>query len=452
MNLEFICGLLMIVLFAVAISKRWLAPFVGLSIVPLIFAVIYCVATGQSPLTAFEWAFAGAFGGELTGGTATSAIMILFACTYFTFMMKVGLFDPLIIAIIKLVKGDPLKVMVAATCVAGAVSLDGDGASTVLITTAAFVPLFKQLNMRVGYLAVLIALPTSVFNMMPWGGSFARCISALGLEVPELLAPLVPGLVVVMIYAIGVGFFLGRKERERLGYDPKAAAHVSVEEIEKMCDIVRNNDPEFKRPHLAWFNLIVTLGIMVLLVQGLANSAVLFMAGLGITLVVNLGFNFKIQKNLLDDCLVEGVSVCAMIVASGFLMGILLYSGMGDAIAAVLASIVPAGAARFIPYIIAILGIPLLIFTGPDVFYFGLVPVLAQLAAAYGISATTIGVAAMVSLSTFYCSPLIAWIFLLCSRCEIEFADYQKLLIKFALPAFVIYLVVYTLTGGIAVF
>ena len=37
MNLEFICGLLMFVLFAVAISKRWLAPFVGLSSAPSMF-------------------------------------------------------------------------------------------------------------------------------------------------------------------------------------------------------------------------------------------------------------------------------------------------------------------------------------------------------------------------------------------------------------------------------
>ena len=32
--------------------------------------------------------------------------MVLFACTYFTLMMQVGLFDPLVIAMIKLVKGD----------------------------------------------------------------------------------------------------------------------------------------------------------------------------------------------------------------------------------------------------------------------------------------------------------------------------------------------------------
>lgn len=88
-------------------------------------------------------------------------------------MMQTGLFDPLVIAIIKLVKGDPLKIMVAATLVAAGVSLDGDGTSTVLITTAAFMPLFRQFKIKGAYLALLIALPTSVFNMSPWGGPLA---------------------------------------------------------------------------------------------------------------------------------------------------------------------------------------------------------------------------------------------------------------------------------------
>lgn len=62
---------------------------------------------------------------------------------------------------------------------------------------------------------------------------------------------------------------------------------------------------------------------------------------------------------------------------------------------------------------------------------------------------TAMGVAAMIPLATYYATPLIAWIFILCERCEVEFADYQKSILKVGLPAFLIYVVVFALTGAI---
>ena len=55
----------------------------------------------------------------------------------------------------------------------------------------------------------------------------------------------------------------------------------------------------------------------------------------------------------------------------------------------------------------------------------------------------------MIPLATYYATPLIAWIFLLCDRCEVEFGDYQKSILKFGLPAFVIYVIVFSLTGAL---
>jgi CitMHS family citrate-Mg2+:H+ or citrate-Ca2+:H+ symporter len=447
-------GAILILVFILAIYNKKLSPYVALVLVPIVFGVVYCLVTGTPVLKIFDWITEGVLykvgdKGKVTAGTMKSALMVLFACSYFTLMMQVGLFDPLVIAIIKLVKGDPLKIIVAATLTAAMVSLDGDGTSTVLITTAAFMPLFKQFKIKGIYLAILIALPTSVFNMTPWGGPLARVLSALGLDVTELFPKLLPGMVIVMIYAIVVAYFIGKKERARLGYDPKNAAKITDAEMEKMFDAVRNNDPELKRPKAFWFNLIATVIIMYMLIEGIANSAILFMIGLALALVVNYGFNFKEQKERLAGALEEGTPAAGMILGSGFFMGILNGSGMGSAIATSLGSLVPTGMGNLLPIFVAILGIPGLIFLSSDGYYFGILPVLAKVAAGFGVPAIAMGVGAMIPLATYYATPLIAWIYILVDRTEVEFADYQKAILIVGLPAFVLYVITFILTGAI---
>lgn len=447
-------GAILILVFILAIYNKKLSPYVALVLVPIVFGVVYCLVTGTPVLKIFDWITEGVLyrvgdKGKVTAGTMKSALMVLFACSYFTLMMQVGLFDPLVIAIIKLVKGDPLKIIVAATLTAAMVSLDGDGTSTVLITTAAFMPLFKQFKIKGIYLAILIALPTSVFNMTPWGGPLARVLSALGLDVTELFPKLLPGMVIVMIYAVVVAYFIGKKERARLGYDPKNTAKITDAEMEKMFDAVRNNDPELKRPKAFWFNLIATAIIMYMLIEGIANSAILFMIGLALALVVNYGFNFKEQKERLAGALEEGTPAAGMILGSGFFMGILNGSGMGSAIATSLGSLVPTGMGNLLPIFVAILGIPGLIFLSSDGYYFGILPVLAKVAAGFGVPAIAMGVGAMIPLATYYATPLIAWIYILVDRTEVEFADYQKAILAVGLPAFVLYVITFILTGAI---
>lgn len=104
---------------------------------------------------------------------------------------------------------------------------------------------------------------------------------------------------------------------------------------------------------------------------------------------------------------------------------------------------------KFIPIFTAILGIPGLIFLSSDGYYFGILPVLAKVAAGFGVTSITMGVAAMIPLSTYYATPLIAWIYILIERTEVEFPDYQKGILKIGLPAFVLYIIVFVLTGAI---
>ena len=67
-----------------------------------------------------------------------TAIALVFAVLYFGLMIDAGLFDPLVLRVVKSVGGDPLRVAVGTAIVALVVSLDGDGATTVLVTVGAF--------------------------------------------------------------------------------------------------------------------------------------------------------------------------------------------------------------------------------------------------------------------------------------------------------------------------
>ncbi|MDF2929477.1 MAG: citrate transporter, partial [Anaerospora sp.] len=103
-------------------------------------------------------------------GVISGASLILFAVLYFGVMLKAGLFDPLCIYFIKKAKGDPLKITMATVMVASMVTLDGDTTTTIVVCTAAFLTLYKRMNMKLSYLAILITMPIGIFNQLPWGG------------------------------------------------------------------------------------------------------------------------------------------------------------------------------------------------------------------------------------------------------------------------------------------
>ena len=73
----------------------------------------------------------------LSGVTALAptGVMLVFAILFFGLMIDVGVFDLMIGAIVRVVHGDPVRIMVGSALFALLVSLDGDGATTYMITT-----------------------------------------------------------------------------------------------------------------------------------------------------------------------------------------------------------------------------------------------------------------------------------------------------------------------------
>ncbi|HWR40461.1 MAG TPA: hypothetical protein VN611_13260 [Patescibacteria group bacterium] len=83
--------------------------------------------------------------------------------------------------------------------------------------TAAFVPLFKQMGLKLSNLAMLIILPCGLGNCLPWGGPLARAAAVLNLEVNDLFVAMLPVLGASFIYVFFMAYIMGKNERKRLG-------------------------------------------------------------------------------------------------------------------------------------------------------------------------------------------------------------------------------------------
>lgn len=438
-----IIAFLMIAAFLVLVIKKKTAAFTGLILTSLAAGLAACLVNGESPMTIFTWIREGLFysvneSGKVSLGTINSTVMILFAILYFSLMMNVGLFDPLCTFLIRKAKGDPLKVMMIAVLVSSVVTLDGDGTTTILIVTAAFVPLFKQMKMKLSYLAMMIILPCSIGNCLPWGGPLARAAAVLNVEVNELFVRFLPVLAVAEVYIIVLAYFMGRTERKRLGYEPGKTEIISTEQIEQMCFSIEDNDREYKRPKLFFVNLCITVAMLTILIMGLVSGALIFMLGTAVALAIN--YSEKEQRDRITVNGGDAISVTSIIMAAGCFMGILNGSGMAAAIADSLAQLIPPFLGSHIALIYAFVGAVACYALPVDAYYFGILPVIVPIAASSGISGIEIGMASFMGQAIRYGSPTVAWLFLLIDKTEMSFGEYQKTFFKYAIPMFFVFM------------
>ena len=164
-------GFATIAIFLFAIMTKRVSVLVALILIPTVAGLVAGFGTGLGKMM-------------LEGITrvAPVGVMIIFAVLYFGLMLDVGLFEPMIKRLLRFVKGDPLKVALATAVLTMAVSLDGDGATTFLITISAMLPLYQRLGMNRLVLSGIVCLGAGVMNIIPWGGPTVRAMAALKAE------------------------------------------------------------------------------------------------------------------------------------------------------------------------------------------------------------------------------------------------------------------------------
>ena len=431
----------MIIVFMYVIMTKKLSPFTSLVMIPLLFAIIAMVAGVAKKGTIGDFVLKG-----LTT-TANTGIMLLFAILYFSIMLDAGLFDPITARMIKIAKGDPMKVLIA--IVAMAVSLNGDGTTTTLICCSAFIPIYKKLNMNMMNLGVLIILQNTIMNLLPWGGPTARAMAVLKVDA-DILTYLLPGMILALAYVIFyVAPHMGRAERKRLG-----VRELTDEEIDEMTSVVDPEVSEIRRPNMFLFNGILTIVLIAWLVASSFIKAIamppllLFLVGTCIALMANYP-KLGDQSKRIGANGGDAVQVVILVFAAGVFMGLFQGTGMAEALAKSFTAIIPNSMAGFWGLVIALMSAPGTFFLSNDGFYFGVMPVLATAGRAYGFTNMQMALASLMGQAFHLLSPLVAFIYLLLRLTGLDMGKWQREAGKYALGVFAIFVVTVMLFGHV---
>jgi CitMHS family citrate-Mg2+:H+ or citrate-Ca2+:H+ symporter len=455
-----ILGFAMIAVFLYLVMSKKASPIVTLILVPLIFGAFTGAGLGMGDMIE-----------ESILKLAPTAALLFFAIIFFGTMIDVGLFDPLIRLILRFVGDDPVKLVVGTALLTSIVSLDGDGSTTFIIVTSAFLPLYLRLGMSPVTLTIVAAMSNGVLNTVPWGGSTARAAAALNVSPIDIFVPMIPAIGAGLLAVLVLAYFLGRGERKRLGklqlapsqgflkrtdlskeseenfvnesavaqaHDMGPARRGTADGADGGSSIAIKNDfladmtltgsiatrPN-ARPRLIWFNLALTLLVMTILVMDVVLPAIIFMAAASIALVVNFP-NVKSQSAQIKAHADSVISVVGMVFAASVLTGILNGTGMVEAMAAWLVSVIPAELGPFMAVIAGILSIPLTFVMTNDAFYFGVLPILSEAATHFGIEPVQMARASLVGQSLHQSSPLVASFLLLIGLANVSLGDHFK--------------------------
>lgn len=424
-----ILGFTMIAVFTALIMTNRMSPIVALVAVPTIFAVIagFSADVGTMML-------------EGVKQVAPTAALLLFAILYFGVMIDAGLFDPFIRVLLKLVKHDPIKIALGTAALALMVALDGDGTTTYMITVTALLPLYVRIGMNPLILAVIAMLSLSVMSgMTPWGGPATRAIVALGVEPSAFFLPFIPVMIIGAICVLLIAYYLGKKEKGRL----------QISQIE-LGEAVEPKQAETSMSAFRWWiNLSLTAVLMTFLIMGVWPVSVLFIVGFALALMINFPSTMK-QKEVMMAHAGNALIVTALVFAAGIFTGILTGTGMVVEMSQALIALIPASMSEYFTIIVALTSIPFTFIMSNDAYYFGVLPVLAETATAYGIDPLQIARASVLGQPVHLLSPLVASTFLLVGMIGKELGEYQRYAFKWCFMMSLILIVASLGVGAIS--
>lgn len=466
-----ILGFAMIATFLVLIMMKKMSPIAALVLIPALF----CVFVGKG-------AKLGDYVIDGVTSLAPTAAMLMFAIVYFGVMIDVGLFDPIVRGILKFAKADPMRIVVGTAILAAIVSLDGDGSTTFMITVSAMYPLYKRLKMSLVVMTGVAAMANGVMNTLPWGGPTARAATALKLDASDIFVPMIPALAVGLLGVFVLSYFLGLRERKRLGVltldevlvEQKVEEKVEEKEAETVLvgagsgagsgasgtgkgaavtggsgsgtdaedaedaedgdaerfQVLDPNRPTL-RPKLYWFNALLTVTLLTAMIMEWLPIPVLFLLGAALALTVNFP-HIPDQKARLAAHADNVLNVSGMVFAAAVFTGVLQGTGMVDHMARWMVDVIPEGMGPHMALVTGVLSLPLTYFMSNDGFYFGVLPVLAEAGAAHGVSPLEMARASLVGQPLHMSSPLVPAVYVLVGMAKVEFGDHTRFVVKWA--------------------
>ncbi|MEU6308564.1 CitMHS family transporter [Streptomyces chartreusis] len=418
--------------FMLLVMRKHLSAFTAIMLTPIAAALV----AGKGAK----------LGDMITSGLETvapTAALLLFAVLYFGLMMEAKLFEPVCQAIVRASKGDPVRICVGTAVLALLVALDGDGTTSYMIICSAFLPIYRRLGMNPLILATLGAMALgTISGTTPWGGAATRGISVLHLSATEYFVHMIGPMALTSLAIIAVAYWLGLRERHKIDAEKLAAYKLDIASGAAFEPV--------KADWRMWFNAGLTLLLMVLLILEVADLLVLFMVAFVIALLVNVRA-IADQQDLIKRQAASAVPVMILVLAAGVFTGIMTDSGMIKAMADAALAVVPDSMGNLIPLFTAVLALPLGFFMSNDGYWFGVVPVLAESAAHYGIDANQIARAGAIGQILHMMGPTSAPLWVLLGLVKAELGDFQKHALRWGVPVSLAYIAFAVLTGAVTV-
>ncbi|WJY88766.1 citrate:proton symporter [Corynebacterium confusum] len=379
-------GLAIIILTVTILIRGRTTPLVPMTIVPVVGALIAGFGLGEI----------GDFFEEGLGSVMNVVAMFIFAIIFFGILQDVGLFNPVIRALITATRGNVIAVTVGTAAIGIVAHLDGSGSTTFLLTIPALLPLYTALHISRYVLVAIVALAASVMNMVPWGGPLGRAGSVVNQETHQIWMHLLPiqGVCVVMVLAIAAALGVWQKRRiAKLRAAGQLEGEDAVDVNAIAGDFIRKQKQEqedkgFRNRTgrvVTILNVAVILLVLVSLLSGLLPSAPAFLLAATVALLINFDSQSE-QTDALRRHAPNALSMAGIILAAAMFLGVLNGAGMLEAIAQQLIAILPASVGPYLHVIIGLLGVPLDLMTSTDAYYFSILPIVQETVANFGVS------------------------------------------------------------------
>ena len=295
-------------------------------------------------------------------------------------MNKLGVFDTIVGGITRRIGSHIYPVLLATMLVSICSHLDGQAPSTILVTIPALYPFYKKLRIRPVVLTFILSAVVGIWSFLPWGSVTLTNSVVMGLDVLDIWQELLPALLCMtgILSLVLLGTAYTEKKRIAAGLNDKTA-------YGSMFQSSGEELPARAR-RLLPFNTVLTVAVLILLFLNVVNTAVVFMAGYTVAVLVNYR-TIKEQMAHFSEHASTALMICLAMVLGGVFGNVLNDSGVLNAMITALVSVFPQSWSRYLLTIFGTLSYPLGCFLGLTAYSFGVTPVINGVAANFGFSA-----------------------------------------------------------------
>lgn len=357
-------GMILLIVFLLIREKSSLSP------------VFIIIPVAAALLCGFSMEEIAGFVAQGIESVLNTALLFVFSIVYFSILSEVGIFELMVQRIMKHMSNHIAMLLIITTVIAMGVQMDGSGAMTMLITIPAMLPLFDAMKIRRTVLIFLVSASAGVMNVLPWCSAMLRASASTGLDAVEIWNTMLPLQVIGALVLIVMDLVIA-------GFERRNHSGMTDEEFLELKEKLKKPVPMKVPRGVLVFDILFTIGLIVLLLMGKVNSTMGFMIGLAVILVVNFP-KVKEQEAQIKKHGATAYPLVLVIFSLGVLIGIMKNTGMVDAIAHSLIALIQPDGGRIIPFIYGLVGVPISVVLGSDCCYSILAPIIGTIAAQSG--------------------------------------------------------------------